>query len=115
MLDALRREQRKEHRLAMLVGMAVQPLHAALAEQRSPDRFGRRTDAREAPRVVEQLGCLGARHADRGLQEEACLEQVAFQTLAAIADKTIGIVQQRERAVEGRIAWHRGHVALSNN
>jgi hypothetical protein len=98
-LHGLRRHERHEHGLAMPVRFAVQPLHAALAEQRLPGQAGRRTLALEPFRVGEQARRLRAAHADGLLQPDPRAEDVGVQLPAAVAYEVIAIAQQCQRGV----------------
>jgi hypothetical protein len=72
------RQQPEEQRLAMAVRAVVQPLHAALAEQRGAQRLRGRTAALDLTGVVEEGHGLAAGNAQRRFAHQAQLQRVGL-------------------------------------
>lgn len=80
--------------LAGQVLRAIESLQRTLAEQGGAHGLRRGAHAGEQRLVVEEAGRVGSAQAERRLQHQADLDDVAVERIAGPADEAIGVAQE---------------------
>lgn len=105
-------EQRQKHSLAHAMRLSIQGLNTASSQQGRLQQQGGGFFAGEPCFVVEKLRCRFTFHAQGASAEQARLEDIALQCLAAFRDKPITLDQQSHGLIEAGAVWNIGHVSL---
>ena len=98
-LQRVAMRQPHEQGLALTMRSIVQPLYAALAEQRGPYRLGRGILPLETVEVIEQGGGLWTGEAERALEEKTGFEHVARLRPTALPDEAVRVGEKGNRVI----------------